>query len=351
MGKGDREENKRGSEGEHVSRGYLDSPGPLAPAFAAFTEARWQWKVQHEHVHIVTDVATAIVEAIRIAPRNTRIALATPTYPGFFEMLQEVPHELTEIPLRIDGNPNEPSARLDLDAIEATFAAGTDIFLLCNPHNPHGTVHTAEELNELARLAATHDVFVISDEIFAPLTHSGHTFNPFAPIAAAAGTLAVTATSASKGWNLAGAKCGLLIAADDRANTILQQLPPKSATRTSILGLHANIAAYTEARTWLDELIKHIEHNDQHLVTLLQTHLPGVTYTRPQAGYLAWLDFNNTTLGNNNTSPATAILHRARVALNDGTAFGTGGDGFVRLNLACAPETITQAVQRIAAIL
>ncbi|QIK63872.1 aminotransferase class I/II-fold pyridoxal phosphate-dependent enzyme [Leucobacter viscericola] len=327
--------------------GYLDGPGPLAPAFADFARDRWGWHVPLDQIYLATDVATGIVESIRVArPNGGRIALATPAYPSFFEMFEELPVEAVEIPL-LSAAPGA-SPRLDLAAIEQEFERGIDIFLLCNPHNPHGLLHSAEDLTELARLAALHDVFVVSDEIHAPLTHRGQQFTPFAPIAAAAGALSVTTTSASKGWNLAGVKCSVIVAADDRANDILQALPPEVACRASILGLHASVAAFSDGRDWLDRTVAQIEANDALLAGLVQDQLPGVVYTRPRAGYLAWLDFGETRIA---ADPFTAILTEARVALNDGVHFGEGGAGHVRLNLACAPATIREAVRRIAAIL
>lgn len=343
--------------------GYLDDPGPLAPAFAEFARDRWGWDVPSHRVYLATDVATGIVEAIRVArPNGGRVALATPCYPSFFEMFEELPVEAVEIPLlteqhtgaRSHTGAQDPASnpavtvRLDLAAIEREFTRGIDVFLLCNPHNPHGLLHSFEDLSELARLAAMHDVFVVSDEIHAPLTHRGQLFTPFAPLAAAAGALSVTTTSASKGWNLAGVKCSIIVAADERADLVLQRLPPETAVRASILGLHASVTAFSSARAWLDRTVTQIEENDALLADLVRQQLPGVRYTRPRAGYLAWLDFSGTRIA---ADPCTAILTEARVALNDGKDFGEGGAGHVRLNLACAPATIREAVRRIAEIL
>lgn len=328
--------------------GYVSNITPLAEAFAGFASDRWGWEVAPRNVHVATDVATGVVEALRVwvasgereGSRSGRLAIPTPTYPGFFEMLLELPFDTVEIPLA--------GATLDLAAIEREFARGTDAFILCNPHNPHGTAFSYAELTELARLAARYDVFVVSDEIHAPLTHSDATFVPFAPLAAAAGALAVTVTSASKAWNIAGAKCALMIAADDRANALLHTLPPEVLTRTSILGLHASAAAFTEARGWLDRAVAQIEANVELLVELVRDHLPGVTVVPPRAGYLAWLDFRDAGIG---PDPYRRILTDAKVALNNGAAFGLGGEGHARINLACAPDTLREAVRRVAEIL
>lgn len=325
--------------------GYIDGPGELSPAFASFAKQRWGWEVPPAHIHLATDVATAVVEGLRVfRPNGGRLVLPTPTYPGFFEMLQEIPFEVIEVPLLLGSGP----ATLDLARIEDEFARGANSFVLCNPHNPHGVPFHREELSALADLAARYDVFVMSDEIHAPLTHRGATFHPFAPIAAAAGALAATGTSASKGWNIAGAKCAMLIAADERANEVLQHLPPEVITRTSILGLHASIAAFTEGVDWLDRAITQIEANQSLFTALVEQRLPDIGYLPGSAGYIAWLDLRQAGLGDR---PAKRILDDAKVALNDGRFFGAGGNGFARLNLAAAPETIVRGVDRIASLI
>ena len=335
---------------EASDTGYLDGPGPLAAAVADFAQDRWGWEIREPHVHLATDVATGIVESLRIfCPDGGRVALPTPCYPGFFEMLHELNVEIVEIPLLTtgpDATGDADTISLDLAAIEAEFASGTgiDAFVLCNPHNPHGIPFGHAELAALAELAATHGVFVVSDEIHAPLTHANATFTPFAPLAAASGALSVTTTSASKGWNLAGAKCSVIIASDDRANRVLQTLPSEVATRTSILGLHANVAAFTEAREWQQRAIAQIEANQALLRTQLTERLPQVRYRPGESGYLAWLDLRGLEVGEN---PAEWVLHEARVALNNGLDFGLGGAGFARFNLACAPQTLVDAIDRI----
>ena len=326
--------------------GYVNSPGALPEVFAAFAEDRWGWSPAHQHVHLATDVATGGVEALRVlCPAGGRLVLPVPTYPGFFEMLQELPFEVAQVPL------HEPAdsqlTALDLTAIEREFAGGARTIILCNPHNPHGVPFTRDELTALAELAATYDVCVLSDEIHAPLTHHDAVFTPFAPLAAAAVALSATVTSASKGWNIAGAKCSVIVAADERANEVLQHLPPEVITRVSLLGLHANIAAFGEAQEWLDRAITQVEANQRLFASLLAEHLPQVQWRPGQAGYLAWLDFRETGVGDD---PAGRILADARVALNPGHDFGDGGRGHARRNLACAPATLVRAVERIATV-
>ncbi|MEY9850894.1 cystathionine beta-lyase [Leifsonia sp. EB41] len=322
--------------------GYLDSAGPLAPAFADFAWSSWSWGVDPEWVHLATDVTVGVVETLRLVlpEAGGRVVLTPPVYPPFFEMIEEADAVAITVPLREDAG-----WTLDLDGLEAAFAAGADAMLLCNPQNPTGRCHSRRSLEALARLAARYGVFVVSDEVHAPLAHPGARFTPFAPVALAAGARAVTVTSASKAWNLAGLKCAVIVAAEPATADLLTRLPEELAARTSILGLHANVAALSCLR-WRDGLLDQLVTNLRLLEAELAVHAPSVRVIRPDAGYLAWLDFRETGLGDD---PARTLIDVGRVALNSGVAFGEQGRGFARINLACDPSTVVEAVRRIAA--
>ncbi|MFC4242062.1 MalY/PatB family protein [Gryllotalpicola reticulitermitis] len=322
--------------------GYLDGPGPLAPAFAAFAEDSWGWRVDPGHVHLATDVTVGVVETLRlVVPRaGGSVVITPPVYSPFYEMVGETGARLVEVPLL-----EASDWSLDLAGLETAFRAGVDAMILCHPHNPTGRTHDRATLEALARLAAAHDVVIVSDEVHATLAHPGTDFAPFAPIASAAGALSVTVTSASKGWNLAALKCAVIVAADARAEALLTGLPDELAARTSILGLHANLAALG-ATAWRDAAVAQITRNIELLGSRLATEAPSVSLVRPDAGYLVWLDFRATGLGDD---PAVSLREIGRVAFNSGPSFGAPGRGFVRANLACDPATVAEAVHRIAA--
>ena len=322
--------------------GYIDAAGPLAPAFARFAADRWGWHVEPDLVRVTTDVSVGLVETLRYGvPVGSRVVVTPPVYTPFYEVIEEARGDAVSVPLVPAGD----GWALDLAGVEQAFADGAAAFLLCNPQNPTGTVHSRDALEALAALAARYGVLVISDEVHAPLTRPGVDFTPFAPLAASAGARAVCLTSASKGWNLAGLKCAMLIAADSASLEILDRFPDEVTCRTSILGLHANIAAF-ECVDWLDDTISRIVANDAHVAALIAEKLPGVRYYSPQASYLGWIDFSALDLGDD---PAARLLDEARVALNSGLQYGDSGRGFARINLACDPEILTEAFRRIAA--
>ena len=322
--------------------GYIDGPGPLAGVFADFAQRRWDWPVDPAQVRVATDVSVGIVECLRYGvPAGAPVVVTSPVYPPFFELVDEARMPVVDVPMleTVQG------WRLDLEGIERAFLGGARAMLLCNPHNPLGLPHDRESLAELAMLAARHDVLVIADEVHGPLTHSGARFTPFVPVAAEAGARAVCVTSASKGWNLAGAKCAVLVPSEARALAMLDGLPDEVACRTSILGLHANVAAFGDVE-WLDATLGRIERNSALLAGLLRRRLPLVRFRPPTATYLGWLDFRDLGFG---LDPAERVLTEARVALNSGPSFGAGGRGFARINLACDAAVLEEAVDRMAA--
>jgi cystathionine beta-lyase len=240
--------------------------------------------------------------------------------------------------------------RLDLALLESVFArlrsaGGNVAYLLCSPQNPTGAVHTAAELGIVAALAEQYEVRVIADEIHAPLVLPGATFVPYLSVPGAERGFSLL--SASKGWNMAGLKAAVAIAGEGAAAD-LARMPEEVGHGASHVGVIGHVAALTEGVRWLDELRDGLDLNRRLLSQLLAEHLPSVRYQPGESTYLAWLDCSALGLGDH---AATVFLERGRVALNPGPEFGTGGSGYVRLNLATSPEIITEAVRRMAAAL
>lgn len=260
-------------------------------------------------------------------------------YPPFYDLLPEAGATVVEVPLLDQG--------LDLAGIDAAMAAGARGVLLCNPHNPLGLVHSREVLEDLAAIVERHDGFVVSDEIHAPLTHHGITFTPYLSVSEAAREHGITAASGSKAFNLAGLKCALFVAESQRMADLISSLPAEVTFRTGQCGLIATREGFANSRDWLAATLTAIEANVNLLDELLRTRLPGVHMYRPQASYLAWLDLRALDLGDD---PAAVIVKRARVALSPGSDFGPQGAGHARMNLACAPETVIEAIDRIVSI-
>jgi cystathionine beta-lyase len=323
--------------------GYAPPTSELPEAFAAFAAARWGWSVDPEQVWTTTDVGVAIVETLRrVTKPGEGVIVNPPVYFPFFDLVAESGARVVEVPL---AGGVEEGWSLDLDGIEQAFRDGARAFLLCNPHNPVGRAHSAEELRAVADLAAQYGATVVSDEIHGPLTYPDAVFTPFLSVSDAAREVGVCVTAASKAWNLAGLKCAVMVTAGGPNRQVVGSMPLEVYWRTSILGLRASVAGYREGGEWLDGIVASLDASRRLLADLLAERLPAVKYRMPEATYLAWLDLRALGWGDD---PAAHALEHAKVALSNGPPFGTPGRGFARLNLACSPEVLTEAVSRLA---
>lgn len=333
--------------------GYVFSGKEYAEALASFAVDRWGWsELDPERTAIVPDVMIGVTEMLRLvtAPGD-KVVVNCPVYPPFYSFVRSMDRQIVEAPLTAEH-------RLDLDTLSDAFAAATAggaraAYLLCSPHNPTGTLHTAEELEAVAALAQQHGVRVVADEIHAPLVYPGHAFVPF--LSVPGGERGLSLMSASKGWNLAGLKGALAIAGPEAAAD-LARLPEEVGHGASHLAVMAHIAAFRDGGMWLDALLDGLDANRHLLAELLAEHLPTVGYQLPEATYLAWLDCRalgvedppaEPGLVTLSVGPAALFAREAKVGLSAGTAFGTGGSGHVRLNFATSQAILTQAIEQM----
>jgi bifunctional pyridoxal-dependent enzyme with beta-cystathionase and maltose regulon repressor activities len=326
----------------------------LAEAVSEFASRRWQWHdLEVSRTAIVPDVMLGVVEMLRlVTDRGDAVIVNPPVYAPFYAFVSHDGRRVIEAPLDADG-------RIDPNALEEAFARATAsgrraAYLLCNPHNPTGSVHTVDELRSVADLARRFGVRVVSDEIHAPVILSGSRFTPYLTIPGAEDALALT--SASKAWSLSGLKAALAIAGPEAAAD-LRRMPEEVSHGPSHLGVIAHAEAFRTGGEWLDMLLDGLDANRTLLGDLVAEHLPGVKYQWPQGTYLAWLDCRE--LGFDEevadglavvadlSGPARWFLDHARVALSSGHVFGTGGSGHVRLNFATSQAILVEATSRM----
>lgn len=327
----------RGDTGYAMTEAY-------AVEFASLAEAEWGWTVEPATTTRVTDVLTGVTHVLRLlTDPGGPVVVSPPVYNAFFDVIEACGRRVVEAPLGADH-------RLDFDCLAMVFAdvtAGADraVYLLCNPHNPTGTVHTQAELETLARLADEHGVRVVSDEIHAPLVMPTSTFTPYLTVEGS--SRGVVVTSASKAWNLAGLKAAIIVPGPEAVGD-LRRLHPFVTFGASHLGVIAQTAAYRDGRDWVHRLVAELDANRRLLADLAAEHLPGVRLVLPEATFLAWLDLEGLGLGDD---PAGELLRRARVALSPGTIFGTVGQRHARLNYGTSPDVLREAIGRIASSL
>ncbi len=329
--------------------GYLPDAlaSDLGAACAEWHERRYGWAVDPASVHPVADVLRALEVTIRHFTRpDSPIALPTPAYMPFLSIPEMMGREIIQVPM-LEG---EDGWRYDLDALDQAFAAGAGLLVLCNPHNPIGRVLRDDEMVAIAEVVERHGGRVFADEIHAPLVYEGHRHRPYASLSPMTAGHTVTATSASKAWNIPGLKCAQLILSNTADVERWRRGHGAEEYRygASPLGAAANTAAYRDGEPWLDDVVEYLDGNRRLLGSLVAEHLPGVRYTMPEGTYLAWLDVREAELPSDD--PAQLIREHGGVALVNGVDCGAAGAGFIRLNFATPAPILEEIVLGIARV-
>jgi cystathionine beta-lyase len=320
--------------------GYLSPPlaAELGEATAAWMRDEYDWNVDPERVHPVSDVMAALGVAVQeYAPAGSAVIVPTPAYMPFLTYLPTIGHPVIEVPgVEVDGRWQH-----DLQRIDEAFAGGARTLVLCNPHNPTGTVVDRAELEAIAEIVERHGGRVFADEIHAPLRFEGRPFVPYASVSEAAAAHTVTGTSASKAWNIPGLKTAQLITSNDGDQALYRRFGFAVQHGAATLGVVASTAAYRHGRPWLDGVLSYLEESRHLLSSLVEDHLPGAEYRAPEATYIGWID--TSALGIDEP-PAAFFREHAGVVLTEGRLLGRGYEDYVRVVFATPKPVLAEAL-------
>jgi cystathionine beta-lyase len=317
--------------------------GEVGEALGVFSATRWNWIIDPEQVMAVGDVLTGVSHVlISMTNPGESVVINSPVYPPFFTTVTDAAQRaLVDVPLIWDGS----RYTFNQEKMEEAFSrSDVTAYLMCSPHNPTGRVFDQSEMQFIADLAKKYQVLVVADEIHAPITHLDYEFIPY--LAIAGEEPAVSVISASKAWNIAGLRCAQVVSSSKQLHkTLTDSIPIEVQQSSGHLGALAAVTAYTQGAPWLDAMLAHLETQVTLLRGLLDQHLPDVSFTTPQASFLAWLDCRALDLG---LDPAAHFLNQSQVALNSGPTFGPSGAGFARLNFATSAQILEEIVIRMA---
>jgi cysteine-S-conjugate beta-lyase len=332
---------------EHGFFGYLTEHPELPEVVAERLAKRHGWRVSPEAVVPVPGVIAGFNLACRaLTTPGDGLLVQTPVYPPILRAagnhgLARDAHALTA---GADGR-----YAADVETFARAIGPRTRAFLLCNPHNPVGRLFDRRELEGMAEACLRRNVAIVADEIHCDLLFDGRQHVPIATLAPEIEQRTLTFMAPSKTFNVPGLKCAVAIVPNAALRQQLIAPIGDLVPKVNVLGHAAAVAAYRSGDEWLEALLRYLQGNRDVLAEHVRAHLPGVRMATPEATYLAWLDCRNA--GPAAADPYTFFLERAKVALNDGKAFGPGGEGFVRLNFGCPRSLLTEALARMQAAL
>lgn len=345
----------------HENWGYLRRPAKYAEAVAEWNHRRYGVEIDPGDLVWTTGVHPALIAALlTFSPPGSRVLMTTPVYNGFYTDLRFTRTIAEDSPmLRVDGGRYE----IDWDDFERR-AARSNVFILCNPQNPTGNCWTEEELLRMGEICLRHRTVVLADEIHCDFVNAGQTYTPFAALPdKEIVDNSLTFKAQSKTFNLAAMKVSWWYSTNADYQ---ERVKANSRADLPTLGLVANHAALTEGEPWLEQLLPYIDANQDFAESYIRDHVPHVHYTKAEGTYLAWVDVREvmeaidaqriaaeeSAASTVDVTPGVVVqrwlAENAGVFLSPGDGFGTGGVGYMRMNVGTQRARIRHALDNIA---
>lgn len=326
----------------HGVFGYPQEPPELRPLIMQRLSDLYDWEVAPEEIILLPGV----IEGFNLACQAQAIPgggvlQQLPIYPPFLRAPGNAGMKLQEAELVRD---KEGAYGIDWQAFEEALDEHTRLFMLCNPHNPVGRVYRREELERMAEICLRHQVVICSDEIHCDLVYSGHRHIPIATLGAEVAQNTITLMAPSKTFNLPGLQASFAVIQNPELRERIDKERKDLVPWVNVMGLVAMQAAYQDGLEWYEQLMAYLEGNRDYVYRYVLEELPGIAMAKPEGTYLAWLDCRATGIQEN---PCEFFIERGRIGLNDGKTFGSGGEGFVRLNFACPRAVLSEGLARM----
>lgn len=302
------------------------------------------YEVKQDEITFVPGVVKGFAFAIDVFTKeNDKIIIQPPVYFPFRTVTQSLNRQVINNPLILENG----KQRIDFDGLRKIIAENDcKMLIFCSPHNPGGKVWDKDELKELAKICFDNNILVISDEIHADLVLPGFKHRPFATVSEKARENSITLMAPSKTFNIAGIVSSFAIIHNkELQKRYLNFLAPRELDQGTIFAFTATEAAYKHGGEWLDELLAYVQQNIDFVDDFLKKNIPQIKVIQPEATFLVWLDCRELRLPQRDL--VDLFVNKAKLALNDGTAFGKEGEGFMRLNVGTPRSNIEKALNNL----
>lgn len=330
---------------EHSLFGYTEMPDNYWAVVADWIESHHNWKVEQEWLTYIPGIVKGIGMVVNFfVKEDEKVIIQPPVYHPFRLTPQGNGRQVVYNPLREEA---DGTYSMDFENLEAVADEKCRVLLLSNPHNPGGIVWNRETLVRLADFCYKHRILVVSDEIHCDMALWGNKHIPFASVSAEAAACSITFGAPSKTFNIAGIVSSYAIVPNEEIRRpFYRWLEANELNEPTLFAPIATLAAFSQGEAWRQEMLHYIEGNIRLVMEFCMVHVPQIKPLCPQASFLVWLDCRK--LGLNHEQLVNLFVDRAHLALNDGEMFGTGGEGFMRMNVASPRSVIRQALEQLA---
>lgn len=330
---------------EHGIFGYTETRDAYFEAVHDWMKRRHGWEVERKWLIKTPGVVYALAMAVQAyTEQGDAVLIQQPVYYPFSEVILDNDRKLIDNTLVLGG---DGIYHIDFEDFEEKIITHhIKLFLFCSPHNPVSRVWTKEELEQLIAICIKHDVIIVSDEIHQDFVFEGHRHHVLATLSEEVLDRVIICTSPSKSFNLAGLQVSNIFIPNNQLRTKFRNRVYASGySQLNTLGLTGCEAAYRQGEPWFEEAFTYIKDNLNYVRTFIETRLPGVRLVEPQGTYLIWIDFRGT--GRSAKEIDDLIIYKAKLWLDSGSIFGSAGEGFQRINIACPRSILEKAFLKI----
>ncbi len=335
---------------EHAFYGYTQAGQSLIEAIVNRLQRKFNWRIRPEWVVFTPGVIPALHTAVKAFTHpGDEVILQEPVYYPFFSVVTSNGCHIANNGLKlVDGN-----YEMDYKDLESKFHSRAGMrstpsrakaLIFCNPQNPVGRVWSKDEITLMGHIVTHHGAIILSDEIHCEILLKGNKHTPFASISAEFEQNCVVCMAPSKSFNLPGLGASSIIIPNEKLrNEFIAARAGMSSP--NLFGLTAMEAAYRSGDEWLEQLLAYLEENLNVTIEYFEKRIPKIKVIKPQGTYLVWLDCRD--LGKDDMELRSFMREKARLGLDDGFLFGSGGSGFQRMNIACPRSILMEALGRI----
>ncbi|MDQ0270895.1 MalY/PatB family protein [Cytobacillus purgationiresistens] len=328
---------------EHGIYGYTFAPLSLSEAIRDWVKTRHDWEITLSSIIYNSGVVPSIAAAIQTyTSEGDAIMIQTPVYTPFFEMIKKNNRTVVSSPLKLEDG----RYQMDFDDFENKLKEGVKLFLLCNPHNPSGRVWNENELKKIGYLCHKYNCLILADEIHSDLIFKPNRHVSIASLDEKFADITITCIAPTKTFNLAGLQASALIIPNEELRTQFQDFQGRQGFfNLSIFGLIGMETAYRYGAEWLDELLVYLKNNIDTLNEFVERDIPNISVMEPDGTYLVWIDCRELRLSDEEIQER--LIKRGKLGLEPGPKYGPGGEGFVRMNIACPHEVLLDGLARL----
>ena len=330
---------------KHAVYGYSFFSDRYFETLIAWLKRRHNWEVEKDWIVFSPGIVTAVKAAVlAYSAEGDGVIVQPPVYFPFFDAIKiNKRKQLTNQLLYLDQ-----TYKIDFEDL-AKKAKQAKMILISSPHNPVSRCWTKEELLLLGEICIKNEVIIISDEIHADLILPGYKHIPIASLSDELAEITVTCMAPSKTFNVAGLfNSSIIIKNSKLRERFVNVLKSLHLVHSNIFAMTASEAAYAEGDQWVDEMMTYVKGNFDLLERYFKTELPFLSLAKPEATYLAWIDFSKTGLSNKKIRKM--LVDEAGLGLSPGTVFGEGGSGFMRMNVGCPRSVVKEALEKLSSV-